>query len=330
MTGIDDLIMARAQAGSGTGITGPASAAMILCDRLVRIFSVAGVETQALQGLDLVVQPGELTALVGASGSGKSTLLNILAALDLPTGGRAVVAGHDLLTMGARERLAYRRSTVGFLWQQTSRNLLAQLTAMENIALPMKLAKVARAQRRARAGELLDLLGIGDCAGKYVGQLSGGEQQRVAIGVALANQPSVLLADEPTGELDTDSADEVFGALRHANAETGVTVLVVTHDAMVSSQVNRTIAIRDGRISTEVLRRKAIDEHGQEAHEAEEYSVLDRAGRLQLPRDFIEALDLKERVRLALEPDHVGVWPDRDRSPVPYPRGKHARSQQEW
>jgi ABC-type lipoprotein export system ATPase subunit len=313
MRGIDDLIAAHPLAETRDEPANQASSAVIVCDRLVRIFSVAGVETQALQGLDLYIRPGELTALVGASGSGKSTLLNILAGLDLPTGGRAFVAGHDLLTMGAKERLAYRRSAVGFLWQQTSRNLLAQLTAVENIELPMRLAKAGRPVRQARVQELLELLGIGDVADRPVGQLSGGEQQRVAIGVALANSPGVLLADEPTGELDTDSADEVFAALRRANAETGVTALVVTHDAMVSRQVNRTIAIRDGRISTEVLRRTAVDEFGQEAHEAEEYSVLDRAGRLQLPADFIAALELKDRVRLALESDHVGVWPDRDR-----------------
>lgn len=314
MSGIDDLITARRQAVVRDGAGDETSAAMVMCDRLVRIFSVAGVETQALQGLDLVVQRGELTALVGASGSGKSTLLNILAALDLPTGGRAMVAGQDLLTMGPRERLAYRRSTVGFLWQQTSRNLLTQLTAAENIELPMELARLRRSERRRRAGELLDLFGVADCRDALVGQLAGGQQQRVAIGVALANQPSLLLADEPTGELDTETADEVFAALRTANAETGVTVLVVTHDAMVSGQVNRTIAIRDGRISTEVLRRTAADSDGQQAQEAQEYSVLDRAGRLQLPGDFIEALALRDRVRLALEPDHVGVWPDRDRA----------------
>jgi putative ABC transport system ATP-binding protein len=313
MRGIDDLITARSQTAVRDDAPGQPRSAMILCDRLVRIYSVAGVETQALQGLDLTIQPGELTALVGASGSGKSTLLNILAGLDLPTGGSAYVAGHDLLTMGPRERLAYRRQAVGFLWQQTSRNLLTQLTAEENIELPMRLARLGRAERRSRTSELLELLGIADRTDKSIGDLSGGEQQRVAIGVALANEPHVLLADEPTGELDTDSADDVFRALRHANTETGVTVLVVTHDAMVSGQVNRTIAIRDGRISTEVLRRTGVDAHGQEAHEAEEYSVLDRAGRLQLPRDFISALDLKDRVRLALEPDHVGVWPDRGR-----------------
>jgi ABC-type lipoprotein export system ATPase subunit len=309
MTGIDDLI-AQQQASSDQ-VAADASGAMIICERLVKIFSVAGVETQALQGLDLVLRPGELTALVGASGSGKSTLLNILAALDRPTGGKAVVAGHDLLTMGGRERLQYRRSTVGFLWQQTGRNLLAQLTAAENVMLPMELAKVPRSKRARRAATLLAMLGLAEQADQLVSRLSGGQQQRVAIGVALANEPSVLLADEPTGELDTETADDVFAAMRTANVETGVTMLVVTHDASVSEQVNRTIAIRDGRISTEVLRTTLTDEHGQQALDSQEYSVLDRAGRLQLPLDFIEALELKHRVRLALEPDHVGVWPDR-------------------
>ncbi len=140
--------------------------------------------------------------------------------------------------------------------------------------------------------------------------MSGGEQQRVAIGVALANEPAVLLADEPTGELDTGTGEEVFGALRTANTDLGVTILVVTHDQQVSEQVRRTIAIRDGRISTEVLRHTATDEHGQEADVAQEYAVLDRAGRLQIPRDFIETLDMRDRVLLALESDHVGVWPD--------------------
>jgi len=309
MPGIDEVIAARRAAAAGQA--GERDDAMIRCDRLVRIFSVGGVETQALQGLDLILRRGELTALVGASGSGKSTLLNILAALDLPTGGQAIVAGHDLLTMGAKERLAYRRFTVGFLWQQTARNLLAQLTARENIELPMQLARAGRKQRVQRTQELLDLVGVADVSDRLIPELSGGQQQRAAIGVALANEPSVLLADEPTGELDTETADEVFAALRSVNAQTGVTVLVVTHDPAVSEQVNRTIAIRDGRISTEVLRRIATDEHGQQAHHAEEYSVLDRAGRLQLPRDYIDALALRDRVRLSLEDTHVGVWPDR-------------------
>ncbi len=153
-------------------------------------------------------------------------------------------------------------------------------------------------------------MGVGYCGDRMPAQMSGGEQQRVAISVALANEPAVLLADEPTGELDTGTGEEVFAALRTANADLGVTILVVTHDQQVSEQVRRTIAIRDGRISTEVLRHTATDEYGQEADVAQEYAVLDRAGRLQIPRDFVETLEMRDRVLLALEADHVGVWPD--------------------
>jgi ABC-type lipoprotein export system ATPase subunit len=326
MSAIDDLLAASKPAPQGRPGGQEDPDAMILCDRLVRIFSVSGVEVQALQGLDLRVQAGELTALIGASGSGKSTLLNILAALDQPTGGQARVAGHDLLTMGAKERLGYRRTTVGFLWQQTTRNLLAHLTAAENIELPLRLAGAGRGVRRRRAGELLGMLGVGDCSDRMITEMSGGQQQRVAVAVALANSPKVLLADEPTGELDDETAQEVFAALRTANGELGVTVLIVTHDAKVTDQVRRAVAIRDGRISTEVLRRTETDEQGQQAEVAEEYSVLDRAGRLQIPGQFIDALELRDRVRLALQADHLGVWPDAPRpGPAPGQPGEEDR-----
>jgi ABC-type lipoprotein export system ATPase subunit len=308
MSAIDDLIAARRGESRGSRPE-PDSPVMIFCDRLVRIFTVGGLEVQALQGLDLVIAPGELTALVGASGSGKSTLLGILAALDVPTGGQAVVDGLDLATLSAGQRLAYRRATVGFLWQQTSRNLFTHLTAEQNVQLPMRLAGAGRAERRQRAADLLELLEVADCRDQIVPELSGGQQQRVAVAVALANRPRVLLADEPTGELDAETAGQVFETLRTANAELGVTVLIVTHDAAVSQHVRRTIAIRDGRISTEVLRRAQTDADGQEELVAQEYSVLDRAGRLQLPGEYMAALRLRDRVRLALEPDHIGVWP---------------------
>jgi ABC-type lipoprotein export system ATPase subunit len=282
---------------------------LIVCDRLVRIYTAEGIEVQALQGLDLVVASGELTALVGASGSGKSTLMNILAGLDTPSAGGVRVAGHDLATMSARQRLGYRRSVVGFIWQQTARNLLPYLTALQNIELPLRLAGTRNSRRRARAGELLDVLGVTHCAGRRPDQMSGGEQQRVAIAVALANSPSVLLADEPTGELDSATAASVFGALQTANSELGVTVLVVTHDPAVSSMVRRTIAIRDGRTATETLRHGEADASGWLEH-AVEYAVLDRAGRLQLPREMTDALGMRDRVRLESEVDHIGVWPD--------------------
>jgi putative ABC transport system ATP-binding protein len=283
--------------------------ALIVCDRLVRIYLAEGIEVQALQGLDLVVSAGELTALVGASGSGKSTLMNILAGLDTPTAGAVRVAGNDLATMSGRQRLGYRRSVIGFIWQQTARNLLPYLTATQNVDLPLRLAGAGRGDRRRRAGQLLDVLGVAHCAGRRPDEMSGGEQQRVAIAVALANSPEVLLADEPTGELDSATAASVFGALQTANAELGVTVLVVTHDPAVSSMVRRVIAIRDGRTSTETLRHDAADGSGELGH-AVEYAVLDRAGRLQLPRDMTDALGMRDRVRLEPEPDHIGVWPD--------------------
>jgi ABC-type lipoprotein export system ATPase subunit len=285
--------------------------ALIVCDNVVRIYQVEQIEVQALQGLDLLVDRGEMIAIVGASGSGKSTLLNVLSGLDVPTAGRARVGDWDLLRMSAADRLAYRRSVVGFVWQQTSRNLLPYLTAAENVALPMSFAGVRSRARRRRTAELLEAMGIGAKAHRRPGELSGGEQQRVAIAVSLANRPQVLFADEPTGELDTATGADVFAALRTANTSFGTTVVIVTHDAEVSSQVQRTVAIRDGRTSSEVLRRTEIDEWGASAVVAEEFASLDRAGRLQLPAEYRRALGLGNRVRLDLESDHVGVWPDR-------------------
>jgi ABC-type lipoprotein export system ATPase subunit len=286
------------------------SGSLIVCDNLVRIYQVENIEVQALQGLDLLVETGEMIAIVGASGSGKSTLLNVLSGLDVPTAGRARVGDWDLLRMTAAERLVYRRKVVGFIWQQTARNLFPYLSAQENVALPLAFTGSRSTQRNARALELLDTLGVADKAKRLPGELSGGEQQRVAIAVALANEPQVLFADEPTGELDSATGDQVFEALRAVNAEFGTAVVIVTHDQGVSGQVQRTVAIRDGRTSSEVVRRTHVDEFGASAVVAKEYAVLDRAGRLQLPSDFRSSLGLRDRVRLELEEDHVGLWPD--------------------
>ncbi len=284
--------------------------AQIACDNLVKIYKVADLEVVALQGLDLLVDPGEMIAIVGASGSGKSTLLSILGGLDVPSAGRATVAGHDLTAMGRRERTIYRRRVIGFVWQQTARNLLPYLSAAENVELPMILDGATGSLRRRTALELLDTVGLADRAGHRPERLSGGEQQRVAIAVALANGPEVLLADEPTGELDTDTSAEIFDLLRRMNRELGTTIVIVTHDSLVSEQVQRTVAIRDGRTSSETLRRSSLSDDGDHQVIAEEFAVLDRAGRLQLPRAHVEALELERRVRLRLEPDHIGVWPD--------------------
>ncbi len=295
---------AAERAGGHAGLTGH-----IVCDGLVRIFKTEGVEVVALQGLDLVVDRGELLAVVGASGSGKSTVLNILSGLDEPTAGVARVAGYDLLGMSAKRRLEYRRRIVGFVWQQTARNLLPYLSARENVELPMRLA---RRFRRGRAQDLLELVGVAGLADRRPQQMSGGEQQRCAIAVALANDPEVLFADEPTGELDEATADEVFGALQTVNAEFGVTVVVVTHDPAVAGQVRRAVAIRDGKTASEVRRTAHTDADGGPDTITQEYAVLDRAGRLQLPAAFVQALTLRDRVRLNLETDHVEVRPGDD------------------
>lgn len=286
--------------------------ALIECNNLVKIYKTAELEAVALQGLDLEVDQGELIAIVGASGSGKSTLLNILGGVDVPSAGDARVDGFDLLKLSARERVHYRRRVVGFIWQQTARNLLPYLSARENVELPMALDGRSRRALRQRATELLEQVGLADRLGHRPAQLSGGEQQRVAIAVALANEPRVLLADEPTGELDSDTANEIVELLRTVNGEHGVTIVVVTHDPLIADHVNRTVAIRDGRTSSEVLRRTEFDDIGGSQLVAEEFAVLDRVGRLQLPHDYLEALELRQRVRLTLDPDHINVWPDRD------------------
>jgi ABC-type lipoprotein export system ATPase subunit len=312
LTGVSRRATPRLRDGDG---------AVIACDGLVRIYKLADLEVVALQGLDLIVDGGEMIAIVGASGSGKSTLLGILGGMDVPSAGRAVVAGYDLGRMGNADRTRFRRRVVGFVWQQTGRNLLPYLSAVENVELPMVLD--GRKGRRARALELLDVVGLADRAAHRPDRLSGGEQQRVAIAVALANDPSVVLADEPTGELDSQTSEEVFGLLRRVNRELGTTIVIVTHDAFVSEQVGRTVAIRDGRTSTETLRRTERTDEGDHRVISEEYAVLDRAGRLQLPRSHVDALELRSRVRLRLEEDHVGVWPDHSAgspvSPEPTP-----------
>jgi ABC-type lipoprotein export system ATPase subunit len=288
---------------------GAAPSHAILCDNLVKIYKVADLEVVALQGLDLVVEPGELIAVVGASGSGKSTLQNILGGVDTPTAGRVEVAGVDLAFLTEQERTQYRRKVVGFVWQQTARNLLPYLTAAENVELPMTLDGVGRSERGRRVRELLELVGLAHRTDHRPDALSGGEQQRVAVAIALANDPKVLLADEPTGELDSQSSNDLFSTLREANRETGVTTVVLTHDPLVVEQVQRTILIRDGRTATETLRRHAVGPEGEERLVAEELAVLDRTGRLQLPPDYVAALTLERRVRLTLERDHISVWP---------------------
>jgi ABC-type lipoprotein export system ATPase subunit len=213
--------------------------------------------------------------------------------------------------MSRRERVEYRRHTVGFIWQQTSRNLLPYLSAAENVSMALLVASSPRAKRGARVTELLTLLGVNELRDRKPAELSGGQQQRVAVAVALANDPEVLLADEPTGELDEANSVLVLETFRGINEALGTTVLIVTHDSGVSEHVRRTMQIRDGRTSTEVLRSTRTDDAGESHNVAEEFAVLDRVGRMQLPQEYITGLGMRDRVRLGLEDDHVKVFPAR-------------------
>jgi putative ABC transport system ATP-binding protein len=302
--------VAQTSSTPSPGYSGAPRQPRIICDNLVKIYKIADLEVVALQGLDLTVDPGEMIAIVGASGSGKSTLLNILGGLDVPSAGRIEVAGYGLLNMTEEDRVQYRSEVIGFIWQQTARNLLPYLSARENVELPMTLAGAPGFASRAYAEELLELVGLGERMDHKPTQLSGGEQQRVAIAVALANGPSVILADEPTGELDTTTSAEIFGIFQNIQQNLDVTIVIVTHDAEVSDKVQRTVAIRDGRVSSETLRFEDLDGDGDGLLRAEEFAVLDKAGRLQIPSEFIEELQLERRVRLTLDPDRVNVFPD--------------------
>lgn len=276
------------------------------CDNLVKIYKIADLEIVALQGLDLMVSKGDILAFVGPSGAGKSTLLNVIGGLDTPSAGKVQVADYDLLTMKDRQRVTYKREMVGFVWQQPSRNLLPYLSAKENVELPMMLNRTNGTDRSKRASELLDIVGLADRADFRPNQLSGGQQQRVAIAVALANNPPLLLGDEMTGQIDSQSAAEVFTTLHKVHEAFNTTIILVTHDPLVSGLVDRVIAIRDGRTSTEIRRHR--DEISGDVDE-EEWVILDQVGRLQLPKTYVDSLALKERVKVRLEDDHVTVWP---------------------
>ena len=258
----------------------------VICRDLFKIYKRADLEVVALRGLNLTIEQGELIAIVGASGSGKSTLLNILAGLDRPSAGQVRVSQRDLLDISDRSLVQYRRQDVGFVWQATSRNLLPYLSVSDNIELPMALAGQPGSRRREWSRALMDALGIADKAGRMPHQLSGGEQQRAAIGVALANRPPLLLADEPTGELDTANAVLVFEMLKTLNRSFGVTIIIVTHYPAVSQFVDRVVHIRDGRIGSETISTASYRPDGARAEY--EFVVVDEAGRLQLPEEYAE------------------------------------------
>jgi ABC-type lipoprotein export system ATPase subunit len=295
----------------------------IQCRDLFKIYKRADLEVVALRGVDLEVEAGELIAIVGASGSGKSTLLNILAGLDRPSAGQVRVGNRDLLNITDRDLVLYRRLEVGFVWQATGRNLVPYLDVRDNIELPMAMAGIEAGLRHSRSRELLAALDLPDKAGRLPHQLSGGEQQRVSIGVALANRPPLLLADEPTGELDTQTASQVFELLRDMNRVYNVTVVVVTHYPGVVQYVDRVVHIRDGRISSESFARPTFQRPGATVHE--EYLVVDRVGRLQLPPEYGERFRLEGLAKADLEGDQVTIKPAGQR-PRPNLGSQHERS----
>lgn len=278
----------------------------IECENLVKIYKVAELEVIALQGLYLKVEQGEMLALVGPSGSGKSTLMNVLGGLDMPSAGKARVGDYLLTEMTPKKQVDYRRNVVGFIWQQTAYNLLSYLTVLENVEMPMAFNGIPRKERRERAEKLLIDVGLKDRLNFRPEYLSGGEQQRTALAVAMANLPQLLLADEPTGEVDAESSAMIFEVMARLTQEYGVTIVIVTHDYEVANRVNRVIGMRDGNASVEVLRRQGED--GLPITE-EEFAILDRTGRLQLPKAYLDQLKMENLVRLRLEDDHISIYP---------------------
>ncbi|MEA4824503.1 MAG: ATP-binding cassette domain-containing protein [Clostridiaceae bacterium] len=286
------------------------SGPIIVCDNLVKIYKTKDLEVVALQGLDLEVQRGELMAIIGNSGSGKSTLLNMLGALDKPSAGLLEVDGQNLLKFNEKQIFRYKRETVGFVWQNNARNLIPYLNAVENVEVPMIVD--AAKEKRERAEALIEMVGLSHRRKNKLRELSGGEQQRVAIAIALANNPKILLADEPTGAVDTRTANRLLELMRELNDKLGITVIIVTHDRHLSSMVDRVVNIRDGRTSSEFIRRSyASDlkelsrnlphEEVPEDKTHEEFVVLDRIGRMQIPKDFMDANNLKPNARLRFE-----------------------------
>lgn len=275
------------------------------CRDLFKIYKRADLEVVALRGLDLGVEAGELIAVIGASGSGKSTLLNILAGLDRPSAGEVMVGSRDLLDVSDSELVMYRRSEVGFVWQDTARNLVPYLCVADNIELPMALSGQGAKARQAWSEELLESLDMADKRKRFPYQLSGGEQQRAAMAVGLANKPPLLLADEPTGELDTENADSIFEMIRWLNRSYGVTVVTVTHYAGVSQFVDRVVHIRDGRISSETFSRPDYQRDGGTVED--EYVVVDPAGRLQLPHDLAEQFRSRGLAKIQLDDGQITI-----------------------
>jgi len=277
----------------------------------VKIYKADDLEVVALQGLNLSVKPGEMMAIIGNSGSGKSTLLNILGGLDRPSAGQVQVGPWNLLKVSDEDLVKYKRDTVGFIWQNNARNLLPFLTALENVEMPMMFSGKLD---RVYAKQLLEWVGLKDRMHNKLQQLSGGEQQRVAIAISLANRPQLLLADEPTGSVDTRTSDVIMDIFRKFNKELGLTIVIVTHDLSLAGKVDRVVAIRDGLTSTEFIKRNPNLDHAaplsgghslEEVHEA--FVVVDRVGRMQIPKEYLKALEIGDKATMEFDGDKIVI-----------------------
>ena len=270
----------------------------INCTGLYKIFKVSDLEVVALRGVDLIVEYGELLSIVGASGSGKSTLLNILAGYESPSAGDVNVGEFDLLGINQKEAVEYRKKEVGFVWQQTGKNLVPYLDVFSNIELPMMASDLSLKDRKLRVNELIEFLNLNSIATRLPENISGGEQQIAAIAVALANQPPLLLADEPTGELDDETSDMVLEKMRYVNKNYGTTVVIVTHDPKIEDHVNRSIGMRDGKVVKEVLKSK---------RSKNEYEVIDSFGGVQIPQEILSKSKIDSKASLTSDKTKISL-----------------------
>lgn len=281
---------------------------IIVCENLIKIYKTLDIEVVALQGLDLTVKEGEVMAIIGNSGSGKSTLLNMIGALDTPTAGKLYVDDKDLFKLNEAQMVEYKRDTVGFVWQNHARNLLPYLTATQNIELSLRIS--GKYKDRNQIYELLDMVSMGHRKNNVLQQLSGGEQQRIAIAIAISNHPKVLLADEPTGAVDSKTSGQILDLFHQLNSTLGITVVIVTHDRQIANKVDRVVAIRDGRTSSEFVRTSTYSEalekiaSGNETMQSEnhvELALVDRVGRMQIPPACLDLLGISQGGKIKVE-----------------------------
>jgi putative ABC transport system ATP-binding protein len=272
----------------------------VVCHSIVKVYRLADNEIVALRGIDFTMTKGEMVSIIGPSGAGKSSLLNLLGGLDKPTAGKLIVDSIDLLSLKGKALADYRLNRVGFLWQQVERNLIAHRSALHNVTLPMLLAGVAPSIRVQRARELLETVGLGGQADKLPSQMSGGQQQRIALAVALANHPQLILLDEPTGSLDRDTSAQVMTLMQDLRNRYNLTVLMVTHDLSMAAFADRVLSLRDGSLGQDLT------------HVTDDSPTLDSAGRITLPDLVRTHLSSAPRIGVEIRPEGVLLRPEYD------------------